>query len=181
MAVPTDPSAPPATASGAPRPQPRTSSPNSNVAPAKLIEILTPILALVSPTGMSQDDRREWMKAAGMALQHLPEDVLRNAVRQAMRTVDHPAKIVATVIAAAEPELKHRRWLFDKDRERKQMLSLPRPQPHMPTAEEIAEIDAIKAEYGIGTRATDRPVNRPPPRKPTQADYEALRRSTDTS
>lgn len=46
---------------------------------------------------MTQDERKGWLHAAYKALDDIPAGQLDGAVREAMKTVDHPAKIVAAI------------------------------------------------------------------------------------
>jgi hypothetical protein len=69
----------------------------ADLAPCSLdraIELLTPNLILCAPSGMSDDDRHEWYKAALMTIGDMPADLLQQACAAARRVCDHPAKIV---------------------------------------------------------------------------------------
>lgn len=51
---------------------------------------------------MTQEERRGWLHAAYKALGDIPADKLGDAVAEAMRTVDHPSKIVPAIRKALE-------------------------------------------------------------------------------
>lgn len=69
---------------------------------AEMLNELTPILALVSPAGMGQDDREEWIDAARRLVGHLPPQLLRRGALAAGRTCDHPAKIIPAILAETD-------------------------------------------------------------------------------
>ena len=58
-----------------------------------------PLLSLVAPAGMSEEDQTAWVVAARSALSGIPTDLLATACATAMRKVDHPSKIVSTIYA----------------------------------------------------------------------------------
>jgi hypothetical protein len=64
----------------------------------EVVASLNPILNLVAPTGMSEDDRTAWFASAGMALAGIPLDLLKRGVAKALIEADHPAKIVRTIM-----------------------------------------------------------------------------------
>jgi len=74
----------------------------NKVTPAEFAKEVTPLLTLVAPTGMTQEERKGWLHAAHMALGDMTPAALSVAVREAMRTVDHPAKIVSAIRKASE-------------------------------------------------------------------------------
>jgi hypothetical protein len=81
------------------------------VSETDFIIALTPCLALVAPVGMGQQDRDIWFDAAYLALGHLPADILREGAREAMRSADHPSKIVPAIIGATKARLHTRQAL----------------------------------------------------------------------
>jgi hypothetical protein len=66
--------------------------------PEQIIAALTPVLAQVAATGMSEDDREEWSAATCDALRGIPGDLLYRGIRVARVSCDHPAKIVPAVM-----------------------------------------------------------------------------------
>lgn len=145
----------------------------SPVDPEDLMDIVAPALALVGGVGMNADGRAEWMMAAGSALRHLPEDLLRRGVKAAQRFADHPSKIVPAIIAEAQPEYDRRVTHRQTTAEHNALFAaLPAPGKARPTK---AEVDQIMSEYGIPSsygRAERRYLG--PPRNPTTEDYIAL-------
>lgn len=125
---------------------------------------LTACLALCSPSGMSEDDRREWLRAAWGALHGIPADLLKRGCAEARRRADHPAKIVPIIMAEVEDAWRRRKA--------GDVRSEPAPAPAEDfvrcTPEEAA---AIRAEFGIGPpeRGEARPVG--DLRMPSVADY----------
>lgn len=49
---------------------------------------------------MHEDARTEWIKAAGMALDGIPPDLLATGARAAMLKADHPSKIIPLIMEA---------------------------------------------------------------------------------
>jgi hypothetical protein len=138
--------------------------------PEALVRILTPALALVGAVGMSPEDREEWIAAAAMALGHLPEEMLRDGIRVAMRKADHPSKIVPIVIEETRADLSF--WRRQQEREQ-EAIALPAPGNERPTHEEV---DQVLAEHGIPPSYGREEQRRHsgPPRIPTAEDYIAL-------
>lgn len=105
---------------------------------------LLPPLALVSPTGMTEEDRNEWLKAAWIALDGIPLDLLKRGV-VAARFADHPAKIVPAILREIDEAWSRRRT------DRTEILAAiekmkPAPEPEAPrcTPEEArAIIEAV--------------------------------------
>jgi hypothetical protein len=77
--------------------------------PAEIIGELTPLLALVAPTGMDTQARRVWFNAAVRALEGIPILLLRRGVEAATAKADHPSKIVPTILAAIKDDWAWRR------------------------------------------------------------------------
>jgi hypothetical protein len=71
--------------------------------------ILAPLLSLVAPTGMSQDERKAWTAAAFAALSDVPHDLLRVGVSRATTSVDHPSKIIPAIRKIVDPLIAGRR------------------------------------------------------------------------
>lgn len=51
---------------------------------------------------MTQDERKAWAHAAYKAIGDVPAEQLADAVHEAMKTVDHPSKIVPAIRRALE-------------------------------------------------------------------------------
>jgi hypothetical protein len=83
----------------------------SDLLPATRTEFaatLLPSLALVAPTGMTEGDRQEWLKAAWIALDGIPLDLLKRGCRAA-RFSDHPAKLVPAILTDVSEPWNRRR------------------------------------------------------------------------
>lgn len=144
------------------------------ISPTALVKQLAPVLALVGAAGMNSEDREEWMMAAAMALEHLPEDLVRIGLKAAMRKADHPSKVVPIAIAETEELYRTRKRISATPRP-PGADALPAPGKARPTA---AEVDAIMAEHGI---LSHKPKSIEPRelRNPTVADYVALGLTTE--
>jgi len=70
---------------------------------------LVACLTLTAPSGMSEADRTEWLKAAWGTLAHLPPDLLSIGCTAARRRCDHPSKIVPTILEETTGMLNQRR------------------------------------------------------------------------
>lgn len=73
----------------------------AKLAPRSLDEIMAALsrcLTLTAPTGMSQDDRLEWLTIAAPELAALPSMLFDDACAHARRTCDHPAKIIPAIL-----------------------------------------------------------------------------------
>jgi hypothetical protein len=62
--------------------------------PQEAMALLGINLVLCSPSGMTEADRVEWLKAALMTIGDCPKDLLEDACFEARKVCDHPAKIV---------------------------------------------------------------------------------------
>jgi hypothetical protein len=119
----------------------------ARIQPELLVELITPVLTLVGASGMNADDREEWITAAAMALEHLPEDLVRIGLKAAMRKADHPSKVIPLAIAEVE-ELHRTRIRIVSNPRPAGADALPAPGKAWPTA---AEVDEIMAEHGIAS------------------------------
>lgn len=73
----------------------------ARLAPRSLDEIMAVLsrcLTLTAPSGMTQDDRLEWLTIAAPELANLPGMVFDDACAHARRTCDHPAKIIPAIL-----------------------------------------------------------------------------------
>lgn len=78
----------------------------AKLAPRSLNEIMAALarcLTLTAPTGMSQEDRLEWLKVAAPELADLPSMIFDDACAHARRTCDHPAKIIPAILKFEPP------------------------------------------------------------------------------
>jgi hypothetical protein len=135
---------------------------------------LTSCLTLVVPSGMSREDRREWLLAAWATLRDIPADLLRRGCAAARKQADHPAKIVPAIMAEIGTA-----WDRRKTRRSEATAAwADRDQPTTSTVEFVTpeQVEAIKAEVGLVTQPfgeAPKPLAGPA-RMPTLADYAAL-------
>lgn len=131
---------------------------------------LTSCLVLCAPSGMSGEDRKEWLRVAWATLADIPADLLAIGCAAARKSADHPAKIVPAVTAAIGA-------LWDQRKGRRNRAAAGwDKRASEPAAVEYAtpeQIEAIKAEVGLVTTPYGEPakVATGPARKPTRADY----------
>lgn len=129
---------------------------------------LTACLALCGGIGMTEDNRREWIRAAWGTLDGIPADLLERGCAEARRTCDHPSKIVPTILREVETA-----WRWRKEGKfGGQTNTCPPPQSPKPEYCTPEQAAAIMEEFGLRseTRETIR-RHLGPPRKPTRQDY----------
>lgn len=139
---------------------------------------LTACLILVAPTGMSDDDRTEWLIAARAALDGIPADLLARGAAVARKYCDHPSRIVSQIMREVEHPWENRKRAGQSEPRHEYHSDGPRHIGEVVTPEQIAE---IKVEYGLVTEPygkVAKPVG--PLRKPTREDYLALGVSAET-
>jgi hypothetical protein len=112
--------------------------------------IIGPCLALAAPAGMTEDERFAWVEAAFTALRHLPLDVIADGAKDALRTADHPSKIVPAIIAATEGQMAWRRRMNTPFAPSAQ--ALPAPGKERATS---SELDAICKKFAVGRYARE--------------------------
>lgn len=69
----------------------------------EIMAALSRCLTLTAPSGMSQEDRLEWLTVAAMELTTVPSVIFDDACAEARRTCDHPSKIVPAIIGYKPP------------------------------------------------------------------------------
>lgn len=108
---------------------------------------LTACLALVAPAGMTEENRRDWLAVAWGTLKHMPPDLLRQGCAKARKSCDHPAKIVPTIIADTEEQLRRRREYGPPS----SYAALPSPQmaPRVLSREELDTMPSDLREMGL--------------------------------
>lgn len=140
---------------------PSTQSPNSSrktngTEPTTLADFgkaIAPVLTLVAPTGMTQDERKAWVRVAHDTLAHIPLDLLLRAEREVRTKVDHPAKIVKAIADAAAEDLAFRKRMATPVE-----LHLPAPEPvaiedkSTYSIDEVRHwtVDSLRAAHGFG-------------------------------
>jgi len=70
---------------------------------------VAPCLTLAAGVGMSQEDQDAWLEAAYQALEGIPIALLERGAAAAMKTADHPSKIVPAITAAIDEDWRWRR------------------------------------------------------------------------
>lgn len=66
-------------------------------------------LALVVPTGFSEQDRKLWLAVALETVKDLPTDLLQRGIIHARRVADHPSKVVPSLMAEVAGEWERRK------------------------------------------------------------------------
>ncbi|USI71629.1 hypothetical protein [Sphingomonas morindae] len=127
--------------------------------PELIVDALTPVLAMVAPTGLNEDDRVEWLAAAADALRGIPGDLLYRGIRVSRASVDHPAKIVPAIMAAVQKGWAQRRSDRSSLRWLAEFLAREKPEPvEVCTPEQAAE---ILREAGLSTNVEDAGTREP--------------------
>jgi hypothetical protein len=117
---------------------------------------------------MTEEAKRDWLTVAWDSLQHLPPEVLTSGARQARLKCDHPSKIVPTIIAETEQQM---RWRRDA---RAEPLQIAGPEPQYCTPEEASAILAqlgLKSSFSPGSKPlveTPQSGSMAKPREPDQ-------------
>lgn len=78
----------------------------AKLAPRSLEEIMAALsrcLTLTAPTGMTKEDRTEWLTIAAPELADLPSMIFDGACAHARRTCDHPAKVIPAILKFQPP------------------------------------------------------------------------------
>jgi len=102
------------------------------VSRAEFANEMTPCLALTSGVGMTAADQRVWLSAAYRALDGIPIALLKRGCDAAMKTADHPSKIVPTIIKEIRDDWDWRKKFAKRPRP---MLDAPDPAPEISEAE----------------------------------------------
>lgn len=120
--------------------------------PAEIIGELTPLLALVAPTGMDTQARRVWFNAAVRALEGIPILLLRRGVEAATAKADHPSKIVPTILATVKDD-----WAWRREYRAPKPVQVWEPDnkriPDSERQEVAAMFDDLLAKIGSGEAA----------------------------
>ncbi len=83
---------------------------------------------------MGRDDRRAWLNAAYRVIGDVPPDMLAKATREAMKTADHPSKIVPAITKALREDAERRaRLAVTIDTTPNQLTYKPQPVPYEET------------------------------------------------
>lgn len=102
---------------------------------------IVPCLALTSGVGMSNEDQRIWLNAAYKALDGIPIKLLKRGADAAMKTADHPSKIVPAIMNEIRETWDWRkRWVAQRAR-----VEAPPAAPVIDPAEQ-AEVKAMMSD-----------------------------------
>ena len=96
-------------------------------------------LILVAPSGMTEDDRAAWLKAARMTLSGIPADLLKLGAKHARETCRFASEIVPAIIAVTKEIWAKRRRLAQGQRPTDAPKLAP---PNYVSAEEARQIIA---------------------------------------
>lgn len=102
---------------------------------------IVPCLALTSGVGMSNEDQRIWLNAAYKALDGIPIKLLKRGADAAMKTADHPSKIVPAIMKEIRETWDWRkRWVAKRE-----PVEVTSAAPAIDEAEQ-AEVKAMMAD-----------------------------------
>jgi hypothetical protein len=127
------------------------------LAPCALSEamrLLTPNLMLCSPSGMTEADRVEWLKAAIMTIGDIPHDLLERACLEGRKKCDHPAKIVPFICQDVERSISLRKTSLRNAREALDRFT--RPKAPALTDERQEDRSCLAQEVGALAREMER-------------------------
>ncbi len=113
---------------------------------------IVPCLSLTSGVGMKGEDQRIWLNAAYKALADVPLDLLQRGCAAAMKTADHPSKIVPAIRAEVDAALQAARASERTYRAIFQGSNVERSALPAPGGERLTtdEADAICRRFGVG-------------------------------
>lgn len=112
--------------------------------PVRAFAELGACLALVSPSGMPEDNRVEWLKVAHHTLAELPADLLARGCEKARRTCQFPSQIVPCIMDEVGIAMDLR-----KDQVRFEPQSfIPPPRDPDPQYVDPAEVRALLKSLG---------------------------------
>ncbi len=105
-------------------------------------------LTLVSPSGLTADDRTEWLAVAMQTLSGIPADLLAEGCAEARRKCRFPSEIVPMVLATIEARWKWR--IEDAARPPREHVALPSPPADTSPLVDPAEVAALIKSIGQG-------------------------------
>lgn len=109
--------------------------------PTQLVAELAACLTLVAPSGMTADDRTEWIKVARMTIGDIPAGPFHSACKKARKTCRFASEIVPTIVREAEEQTGWLRSILahaNEAVERYGQQALPKPDRVTP--DEIKQI-----------------------------------------
>lgn len=110
-------------------------------------------LTLVSPSGLTAEDRAEWLAVAMRTLSGIPADLLAAGCAVARRKCRFPSEIVPTIMEEIETRWKWRRE--DRGRISSSIAQLRTPQPDDEPLDLVdpAEVRKLVESLSVGTGA----------------------------
>lgn len=109
-------------------------------------------LTLVAPTGMTGDERNEWVQVARQTLSGIPADLMRRGCAAARKSCRFPSEIVPAIMADVEGEWTRRKRAHAEQEADRRTRHAPRlAKPDQITPEQAA---AVLIEHGL-KRADD--------------------------
>jgi hypothetical protein len=94
---------------------------------------------LVVPSGMTAEERAEWLRVAKMTLSGIPEDLLQRGCAKARQTCRFPSEIVPTIMEAVKSSWDHRKRMAALDLAAWENRNAPRIEKQEPEAIDPAE------------------------------------------
>jgi len=104
------------------------------VQPKQAMAELAACLTLVAPSGMSADDRTEWLKVARVTIGDVSQGALQAACAECRKRIRRVSDIVPTIVEEAETAAG--RLYRQRDNIRWQIANPPRPMIEAPRAED---------------------------------------------
>jgi hypothetical protein len=105
-------------------------------------------LTLVAPSGLSANDRDEWVRVAKMTLTGIPGDLLQRGCKLARETCRFPSEIVPLIMAEAKDAWARRKRDLAHEMAREENRNAPRLEQHDPEYVDPAEVRKLIASIG---------------------------------
>ena len=125
--------------------------------PCDLLEamrLLTPMLTLCAPSGMTEAERVKWLTSAIETIGDIPHDLLERACFKGRKKCDHPAKIVPFICKEVEHSMEWRESTLRNVRAELNKFTRPKAQPIIDNREQ--DRSYIAAEIGALARELER-------------------------
>ena len=93
-----------------PQPEPQRLDWLAPATQEEAILAIAPSLTLCAPSGMSEDDRTEWLMVAADAVGHIPRGLFLRACQHVKGRHDHPSKIIPSINTYCDENRKDWEW-----------------------------------------------------------------------